>query len=46
MFWEADIESGEKGDSGGEAHRGAESDWKSPRRSMRGIAHRIVSRRR
>jgi hypothetical protein len=42
----AAIGSGEKGEAGGDAQRGVERDWKSPRRSTRGIAQRMVSRRR
>jgi hypothetical protein len=44
--WEAKSGSGEKGEEGGEAQSGAERVWKRPRRRTRGIAQRMVSRRR
>jgi hypothetical protein len=44
--WEAKRGSVEKGEEGGEAQSGADRVWKRPRRRTRGIAQRMVSRRR
>ena len=44
--WEAKRGSGEKGEVGGEAQSGAERVWNRPSKRTRGIAQRMVSRRR